>query len=281
MELVDGLPPPTVLSKQQFSQDDFIRAFFVSPEHIAEFLTQSQVLQDYKKNRKGLDPECVYALLSVKRVERKVLGMALDGDKTRRDVAQVSVSFSNHRLSCPSDEAADSLLEVKKDVFDFFVKQALIDIVIARDEQQKEEGQRAILSSKLRTLEAANWGIDSLLRGESEKAVNVDRTESSIRDIEGELEKADTAPLTLDHYMRLIIDSLNRVRDHLWKTAVTIRLDRMGIKIEDETVNAPVNLDIEEYNSSENRSAIVLPVCIPFDQIPESKDFLTEASRYL
>lgn len=281
MELVDGLPPPITLSRKQFSSDDCIRAFFVSPEHITEFLTQSQILQDYKNNRKGLDPECLYALLSVKRVERRVLGMELEGSITRRDVAQISVSFSNHRLSCPMETESDSLFEIKKDVFDFFIKQALTNIVVARDEQQKEKGQRAILSSKLRTLEAASWGIDAVLRGEGEKAVNVDRTETSIKNIEDELKKVETPPLTLDHYLRLIIDSLNGARDHLWKTAITIKLDRMGIKVEKETAEAPITLNLEEYESSENRSAIVLPVCIPFDEIPDSKDFLTEASRYL
>jgi len=176
---------------------------------------------------------------------------------------------------------SDSLFEIKKDVFDFFIKQALTNIVVARDEQQKEKGQRAILSSKLRTLEAASWGIDAVLRGEGEKAVNVDRTETSIKNIEDELKKVETPPLTLDHYLRLIIDSLNGARDHLWKTAITIKLDRMGIKVEKETAEAPITLNLEEYESSENRSAIVLPVCIPFDEIPDSKDFLTEASRYL
>ena len=279
--LVDELPSPVVLSKNQFGLDACIRAFFVSPDHITEFLTQSEILQDYKRNRKGLDPEYIYALLSVNRVERRVFGMELDGEKTRRDVAQVSVSFSNHRLSCPMDEAVDSLFETKKDVFDFFIKKALANIIAARGEQQKEEELRTILSRKLRTLETANWSIDAILRGEDEKTVNVDRTESSIKKIENELKKVETPPLTLDHYLELIIDTLNNAQDHLWKTAISIKLNRMGIKIEKETADAPITLNLEEYHSSEDRSVIVLPVCIPFDQIPESKDFLAEASRYL
>lgn len=281
VELVDGLPPPITLSRKQFSHDDSIRAIFVSPDHISEFLTQSHILQDYIKNRRGLDPEFIYALLSVKRVERKVLGMEINGELTRRDVAQVSVSFSNHRLSCPMDEAAASLFETKKDVFDFFIKQALMNIVIARDKQHKETAERSILSNKLRTLESAHWGIDAVLRGEGEKAVNVGRTESSITNMEDELKKVDTPQLTLDHYLDLIAETLNHCQDYLWKTAMIIKLDRMGIKIEKEATNAPVTLNIEEYHSSEDRSVIALPICIPFDQIPEGEDFLAKASRYL
>ncbi len=280
-ELVAGLPPPITLSRKAFSHDEYIQALFVSPDHINEFLTQSHILQDYKKNRKGLEPENIYALLSLKRVERKVLGMQLAGEITRRDVAQVSVSFSNHLLSCPMDDEAASLFEIKKDVFDFLIKQALTNIIDARGEQQKEKEQRAILSCKLRTLEAANWGIDAILRGESEKAVNVDRMERSIKEMEGELNKVETPPLTLDHYLNLIVETLNNVRDHLWKTDITIKLDRLGIKIEKETENAPITLNLEEYHSAENRSTIALPVCIPFDQIPESSDLLTNASHYL
>ena len=280
-ELVDGLPPPITLSRKAFSHDKYIRAFFVSPDHITEFLTHSHILQDYKKDRKGLFPENIYALLSLKRVERKVLGMELAGEMTRRDVAQVSVSFSNHRLSCPTDDEAASLFEIKKDVFDFLIKQALTNIIDARDEQQKEKEQRAILSCKLRTLEAANWSLDAILRGENEKAVNVDRMESSINAMEDELKKVETPPLTLDHYLDLIAETLNNTGNYLWKKAITIKLDQLGIKIEKETENAPVTLNLEEYHSSKRRRTIALPVCIPFDQIPESSDLLTKASHYL
>ena len=280
-ELVDELPPPLTFSRKQFSHDEYIRAFFVSPDHITEFLTQSHILQEYKKNRRGLAPENLYALLSVKRIERKVLGMQLVGEITRHDVAQTSVSFSNHRLSCPMDEAAASLFEIKKDVYDFFIKQALTNIIVARSAQQKEKEQQAILSSKLRTLEAANWGLDPVLRGEGEKAVNVNQTENDIEKIEDELEKIATPPLTLDHYLNLVIETLSNARDHLWRTTDTIKLDRMGIKIEKENADAPVTLELKEYHSSEDRSIIALPICIPFDQIPESSDFLAQANRYL
>lgn len=281
MELVDALPPPLTLAKKQFNQDQRMSAFFVSPEHINEFLTQSLVLQDYREKRKGLDPEYVHALLSVTRNERRVLGMELDGEIVRRDVAQISVSFSNHRLSCPMDEESGSRFETKKDVFDFFIKQALGNIIAIRDKQQKSINRQKILNEKLRTLEAASWGIDAVLSGESEKPVDVDQTEISINKMEAELEELEAPPLTLDHYLESIVETFDGVRDLLWKTSLSIKLNRMGIKIENEDLEAPINLDIDEYHSADGRTAIAVPVRIPFDQIPDKPDFLSQASRYL
>lgn len=193
-----------------------------------------------------------------------------------------AISDYRKQLRLAVIKAVDYTVELtKKDVFDFFIKQALTNIIVARDRQQKEKGERAILSSKLRNLEAANWGIDAVLRGEGEKAVNVDRTEKTISNMENDLKKVDIPPLILEHYLQLIIETLNNTREHLWKTAITIKLDHMDIKIEKETANAPITLNLEEYQSSENRSAIALLVCIPFDQIPDNSDLLAKASRYL
>jgi len=281
MELVDGLPPSIALSPEQFSHDDYIRSFFVSPNHITEFLTRSPNLHGYLEKRRGLDPEFIHALLVLTRVERKVLGVEMVGELLTRDMQQVSVSFSNPRMSGVKDEEAKNRFEIKKNVFDYFVDQALKDIVSARERERESKQQRDLLARKRLTLKSGNWGMGSLLAGEGDKVVNSEKMEQELNRLEDELQQHETSPFTLDKYLESIVNSLNDVRGRLWNEPVLVRLDRMGIKSEKESDSAAVSLQLNEYCSANGARIIALPVYIPFGKIPSRPDPLSDVDRYL
>lgn len=281
IELVDGLPPSIALSPQQFSHDDYIRSFFASPEHINEFLTQSRTLHYYLEKRTGLDRERIHALLVLTRVERNVLGMEMVGDMIKRDVAQVSVSFSKPLLSAVKDAEAKNRFEIKKDVFDYFVELALKDIVSAREKQREAQQQRDLLARKHRTLKSGNWGMESLFAGESEKVVDAAGMEQELMQLESELQQRKATPFTLDNHLESIVNSLEAVRERLWVEPVQIRLNRMGIKSKQEGDNSAVTLQLNEYCNIEGGRIIALPIYIPFDKIPLRPDLLANVDRYL
>ncbi len=281
-ELVDGLPVPIKLSRDQFSQDERIRSFFASPEHISEFLTQSPTLQDCLEKQSRLDRENIYALLVLTRIEKKVLGTKMDGDILTREVAQVSIIFSDPRLSHPMDDEHASRFETKKAVFNYFIEMALKSLIATRGEQLKAKQQREILARKLHRLESANWAFGSLFGGGTDKPpVNQERLAEEIGRLEAELKSLETTPITLDKHLETIAQSLNSVRDQLWKTSITVKLDRMGIKVEENSYDAAITLHLNEYCSCDGRKIIALPVYITFDQIPARPDLVTEAKRYL
>lgn len=281
LELVDSLPPSIALSSQQFSKDDCIRSFFASPEHINEFLNQSRALQQYMKKRTGLEPESIHALLVLTRVERNVLGIEMVGEMMRRDVAQVSVSFSNPRLSALKDEESKNRFEIKKDVFDYFVDLALKDIVSAREQQRETSQQRSLLAQKHRTLKSGNWGMESLLSGESENIVDAAGMERDLNKLESDLQRQQTTPLTLDQHLESIVHSLSAVRERLWNEPLQLRLNRMGIKSKQDSDSSTVTLQLNEYCSAEGGRIIALPITIPFDKIPAKPDLLADIDRYL
>ncbi len=280
-ELVDSLSEPVLLSRDRFSKDDRIRSFFVSPDHIDDYLSRNRSLQVYLDKRTGLDPENLFALQAISRVEKKVLGMEMTGDILRRDVSQISVSFTNPRLSAFGDDEAATLFEIKKDVFDYFIQIALKNLVATRHKRQPSSNKPDIHADKLRTLQSANWGMESVLSGAEERRVDTNRAERDISKIESEFAHRQAAPPTLDQYLETVADSMAEVRKLLWREAVTIRTDRMGIKVTKEENEAAITLDLNEYCSAEGHRVVALPVCIPFETIPTRPDFLTEASRYL
>jgi len=279
--LVDSFPHPIELSRQQFGLDERVRALFVSPDHLSDTLLRSRALQDYLDHRTGLNPENIYALLGVEQREKNVLGMELEGEILRRDVAQVAISFSNHQLMGPVDSEQESDLELKKRAFDFLIELALKNIASRRSKQTEALRQRDLLSNKLQALESTSWAMDTLLDQAQPTATDPRTVEQRIAQLESELAGIDADPITLDHYFDAISECLNAATQHLRIASITLRLNRMGIKTEDDSDPRAITLELEELAASDGRKVIVVPVYIPFAEIPEKPDFLTEASRYL
>ena len=280
IELSRTLPRPILFSVDQFRHNEQIRAFFASPERIETFMLQSRALQAYMKRHTPVAPEQIYALLTLTRKERNVLGMEMVGEVFRRDVAQVSVSFANPMLSAVKGKEAKSRFEMKKDVFDYFIELALRDIADARCKQQEERRQRDLLARKRETLIAGDLGMCSLFSGEENKTVDLESARVELDRLEAELQQREIVPFTLDEHLESIIDSLGSAHERLWHESVEVRLNRMGIKAEQDDSSA-LTLRLDEYCNAAGERIIGIPVQIPFDAVPVRESPLAELDRYL
>ena len=79
-----------------------MNAFFATAHDVPACLGRSVELRRFFDNDPA--PEA-YALLGMKKEERSVLGMELQGDAVQREVAQTQVSFSGHRIIAASPPA--------------------------------------------------------------------------------------------------------------------------------------------------------------------------------
>ena len=278
--LVDSLPPFTELSQRELGSNPLIRALFASPGHLREILGQSIALERYLKQHGQPTPERLHALLSVQWEEKRVLGQELVGDRVRRDVMQTIVRFTNHRLVCPSFEKEESLLEMKTLAFDFLVRKALEAVAGYRVEKGESARQRRLLQQKLRALEATRWGTGPLSDRSTVGSRHQAEVEQEIARLEQELNGLREDPATLDDYLVIVSNCLEQASGHLRLTDTTLRLNPMGIKLGENAEEAAA-LHFKEVVSSDNESEIVLPVIVPVDEIPERRDLLQEANRYL
>ena len=281
VDLVDSLPPPMELSGAQFSENDRIRGLFASRQHLREILGRSQVLCEYLDRRKGTPPENLYALLGVERSERSRLGMDLQGDIVKRDVMQLVVTFSNHRFVCPADSHSEISLEAKRRAFDNLIECALQQIVSSRHKQEDTSRRYKLLKSKLKAMEAAGLGIEAIAQPAQSEKIDIKDLQEQLAQLEDGLAGTEAAPPTLDHYMDVIVETLNSPELCLQTAPVSLKLNHMGIKLEEDATGPAVNMEMVELSLPNSRRVIVLPVWIPIAEMPEPRDFLKEASRYL
>lgn len=277
MSLVDGLPPPVEVSRAVFWADSRLPAIFVSADHLQQVVSADRALADFLARPGGLAAERVVALLLMQKEERNVLGTEIQGEMVMREVPQVTVSFTGHRLLDPTAAEEETRRLLKRRAFDHLLALALGRIASAHAERVELEQQRTLLRHKLATLESGRWSFEPAGAGDT---TNVAAIEAQLGEIAGQLRELGADAGTLRLHLDILIEVLGRAQEQLWSKRISLIVDRMGIKRKRATSTA-AEIVLDELHSASGRTAIMLPVSIPPGELRPRSDIFAEAQRYL
>lgn len=273
--LGSALPPPVEASARTWGEDDRLSSFFASSARMSDVFGADRALLDFLESPLGgADP--VHALLVVERTEKKVLGMALQGEHVQREVSQVQVSFDKHRLLEPQASAEDNRRLVMRRAFDQVLTAALTRITMANHEREALEAGQAVLKAKVRALQSSNFGLADAHAGEPSDAAAL---EAKLAQIGRDLEATGAGARTLPRHLDLLVETLEQAPEHLSTQPLSIRMDRLGIR-QDAPGGTTVQLELLEVRRATGPALVVLPVAIPRDAI-RARDLFAEAKRLL
>lgn len=281
IELVDGLPEAVPFGRKSYSNDPRLRVFFASKDHLQEVLGRFRTISDYLQGYSGLPPDEIFGLLSVEWKERNILGMQQQGDRVRRDVQQVSVNFFNHRFVCPSDNEAETSLELKKRGFDYLLKMALEKISARRGKQQELKREQKLLDKKLAAMKNGGWGLESMLSAGEEPAPDMGALAAKIDAVEAELLALGNASGGLERNLEVLAEVLAQPARCVHRDEVRMRLNAMGVRTEASSDEPANDLQLIGLFSAIGERRIVLPVRVLRSELPERPDLFKQASRYL
>ena len=272
---------PVLLARAAWNDDPRLNAFFATADDVPACLGRSSELRAFFENPSNREVQEAYALLGMKKEERTVLGMELQGDSVRQGVAQVTVSFSEHRLIAPTATLAATRLEVGRRIIQRLAQVALSRIIALDMKATELQEHKAYLGARLRLLNLARDGMEGIVKdpatiGEEIKAIERELKQT----VDGYIE-AKTSLATLDGYIKHIDDVFSHPEQHVTLTHTPLRLSRMGVKVGDAT-KGPVNeLTLAELSIGENlRGAIAIARC-PRSELPPKEDLIAKAERYL
>lgn len=275
--MVEALPPAREADPERYGEDPELTAFFASKERLQQCFSFDSQLRDYLDAAGELVPDRFYALLVMARSDKRVLGMEMQGEMLRRDVAQVMVNFSGHRLVDPSGSEAKTRRELKRRAFDSLLEIALHRLVAADQEHAELKQQHYLLQRKLRALRAGRWGLDDDATEEPLDAAGLER---HLAAIEQELNTLVEDEISLTGRLDTLTETLNTAEKQLWGSRIKVIMDRSGIKRDQASFTAP-ELELDEIHSILGRSATLFLVSYPTAELLPRPDLLTEASRYL
>jgi hypothetical protein len=274
--LVDAIPAPLTAAAREHGVEHQLAAVFSSAGDMLDILARDTAMSDFLASPDGPGTERVTALLLAERVERSILGMDLVGDQVRRDVPQVAVSFTAHRLLDPTASEAATRRQLKRRAFDHLLTLALTRIAEVRVERADLTRQRDLLRRKLTALERGGWSFEPLESGHPDAAA----LSADLDAITEQLNALGTDQGVLKAHLGIVADLLGEAERQLWAEPITLFLDPMNIQ-RDARDPASRQINLWELRNGLGRKAVMLPLSVACRDLPEREDFVTAAQRYL
>jgi hypothetical protein len=260
--LVDGLPSLVPVQLAGYGDDLRLKGFFISAIHMKKVFAEDRSLAEFLQGP-GSGSAQIFALLTMEKQERVILGAALSGDIVIRDVPQVTVSFDTHRLIDPCGDEGEARRCLKRRAYDHLLGLALERIGAVKGEREELERRRALLQAKHNLLEREGWGFDD---GDPAGKLGVAEVEERLKGIGEQLQELGGDDRMFETYLKIVTDVLGRPEEQLWATKETIFVDRMGIKRSEAASDAP-ELTFTELHNAEGRSLAVLPVSLRREEL--------------
>jgi hypothetical protein len=279
--LVDTLPAAVEFSRRSYGADPRLRAFFVSAEHLQEVLGGIKTVKDYLQGVSGPLPDAIFGLLTLAWKERTVLGTERHGEILRRDVRQVAVNFFDHRFVGLAGSEADSRWELRKRGYDYLLGNALKTILSTRGKRQDLKREQQLLNKKLEAMKAGNWGLEGMFAQDGAETKNPAELEQQIASVGKELLNIGSDTESLQRSLDELAGVLGQPAHWLSRRELSMRLNYMGIRVEENAGEVSNALDLVELYSANGEHRIVLPGYIPRTDLPERPDFFKAAQRYL
>jgi len=256
--LVDSLAQPLTLAPERFDSDPRVPFFFVSGDHLRNFLQRDPTLAEFRRGV-GCASSRTVALLVMEKQEKAFFGAALSGDVIQKDVLQTAVGFEAHRLLEPAATEEESRRQLKRRAFDHLLGLALGRITGVKQERQQLERHRALLQAKVDLLNRGGWGFN---RGDTSEPPDVAAMEEQLRQIESQILELGRDDRILEVYLEIVTEVLGNPEAQLWREQENLVVDRMGIK-RDEAGGEAVEVTFDVLRNIEGRRVVLAMVELP------------------
>ncbi|MCK4707987.1 MAG: hypothetical protein KAU21_05165, partial [Gammaproteobacteria bacterium] len=186
--MVEQIPGPIDVSRKSFISDPEVRSYFATADVLLDIFSCGSELKTFfeQPENRAIDKCC--ALLCVNKEEKKLMGMALEGEVIRRDVVQTAINLSDYKLLSPAIDIDEVRSGIKKCIFDGLVTYALQQIVSIKAESRDLMNRRRILHAQLRSKRTQGNGLTQLLAQAHQDSTQFTDLAAQLKEAETQLE---------------------------------------------------------------------------------------------
>jgi len=263
-QLVQGLSPPINCCRSSYVEDLRVNAFFSGPDQICEIFSRSEEVRNLFDGDQA-NEKC-WALLCMRKQERRQFGMAMVNGDLRKDVMQTGVSFTDHQVLSPGATEAEARRGLKCCIFD-----SLLSYIRRRAKVAKETHD---------ALENRQRSLLSRLRHETDEARASD-LKASIAELERDLAGEELSLITLDDHLEFIAQVLSNPAQYVSRNGEAMHLNRMGIKQDRDSIGAGPGIPLSEIRVACHEPRIAALACFPRKELLPQQDYLKKADLFL
>ena len=271
---------PIVLCRAAWAVDPYVRAFFGNAADVTDCISRSHDVRRFFEQH----PDCseAYALLGMKCVERQVLAPRMEGGVMRQDVAQTTVSFSEHRLLAPAADEALTRLDVGRRIVQRLAQLVLARIVAVDQRAKDLHLHQAYLVMKRRMLQRGRDGMQALTSDPASIELQIADVERELKETTESYREAKSSLSLLDGYIDHINAVLTHPEEQVGMKRVHMRVNLLGVKVDAPTSDEPTNpLELTDLQIGEGLRATIALVRIPREELAPKEDLLAQAERFL
>lgn len=229
---VSQIPPALDASPDRYAAGIRLNALFASKEELQATFAGSSELQDFFGHHS--DPQA-YALLCVNMKEKTVFGSALNGDVLHRDVKQIAVNFSEHKVLSPAGSEDEVRAGIKHCILEGLITHTMQHIVQLKTQKRELEDLQRILNARLRSRLSHQSGLNRLLSSGETPEESVEEIERQLAETEQKLQQMPASTEALGCYLKEVADIIGHPENYISVTLFRQQLTRMGIKADDQT----------------------------------------------
>jgi hypothetical protein len=275
---------PREASAQAWPVDPYIHAFFAAPTDIAPALSRSNDLRAFFEHHP--DAQEAYGVLGMAMTEKRILGVALEGDTMRRDVMQETLSFSDHQVRICAGTEAELRAEIVRRLVDQLGLDGLSRAAADRHRRGALEQERALFKTRVQLLERQGVGMRAVLGGEGGAAAGLDELErlrQQIADNEANLAALGIRSDALDRELDQLCAVLSEPSAHLYVESRRFRLNKMNVVLAENSTEAGDDITFQVARIPTTPPVMRAFTLVRFarDELLPAVSLLDEAARLL
>jgi len=262
--IVDALPGPVELSRNEYYANPLVKSLFASPDELEEVIRISPEVHAIKEKRVAGE---VTALLTMTSHEKTIFGHQKKGDLIMRDVAQRAVSFHDHRVVSIDTDINRTKNKIMHRGLEVLATVTMENITTLRQRRAELREKRAYLKGVRKILGGKNHMMEMFAspgpgqREEYRKAVK------KLAEVNQELDKVKEQIATPEHSLGYLGDIMNRPEDLLQMRSQSFRLNWKGVRVDDTPESEGDDITLAEFSVGENlrRSAVLVAFSLNAD----------------
>ncbi|MGB5606475.1 MAG: hypothetical protein WBN51_08130 [Gammaproteobacteria bacterium] len=269
-DIVKMIPSAIDVCRKNFISDPYVNAFFVNVTDLQTIFSQSSEIREFiDEHGNQVIPECC-ALLCMRKTEKPVLGMELTGDVLNRDVQQTAVSFSDHRIYSPAPTESETREGLRQCLYGGLVTNALEHIMMGKLAFHRLQLDHQKLRARLRNLQQQMKKMDQ----DTPAAARMRHETEVVRQKLGEAGEAllNSHLPSPEESLNQLITVLNQPDDFIRVNKLSLRLNKMGIKIDENSKQACNQLDLTEVVIRTELPRVVTLARFPLSELPPRSD---------
>jgi hypothetical protein len=259
-ELVKQIPEAIEVSSSTFVSDPYVNAFFTNVADLQSVFCHSSEMHDYMEDSHA-DGTRSCALLCMRRTEKTVTGMELSDNMLKKDVLQVAVSFSDHRIYSPTPAETKTREGLKCCLFQGLVTNALERIVNLKHASHRLQSHHQMLHARLRRYKQRARDVKKGTKAGVKLAQGIEKASLELRKTEEQI--MNSPLLTPQIAMEQVLAVFSKPDDFVRVSKFPLKLNKMGIKISDNSPQPCNRIDLTEVTIGNELPRVVTLATFP------------------